>query len=87
MISVSGCSLSAGRAVSLLGACACGSHLSRLSRRSLAPCTPINLSMKALYKNVSKATILYKRALFWNEILPKRERNTRQRSMNFVHMM
>ncbi|WP_156419038.1 hypothetical protein [Fictibacillus sp. FJAT-27399] len=41
MISVSGCSLSAGRAVSLtgasayfLGACACGSHLSRCSRRT-----------------------------------------------------
>ncbi|WP_156418844.1 hypothetical protein [Fictibacillus sp. FJAT-27399] len=49
MISVSGCSLSAGRAVSLLGARACGSHLSRFSRRSLAPYTPINLSMMAVY--------------------------------------
>ncbi|WP_156419136.1 hypothetical protein [Fictibacillus sp. FJAT-27399] len=64
MISVSGCSLSAGRAVSLTGAsayfldaCACGSHLSRCSRRSLAPYTPINLSMKLLYKKVPKATI------------------------------
>ncbi|WP_156419123.1 hypothetical protein [Fictibacillus sp. FJAT-27399] len=34
MISVSGCSLSARRAVSLTGASACGSHLSRPSRRT-----------------------------------------------------
>ncbi|WP_255357622.1 hypothetical protein [Fictibacillus sp. FJAT-27399] len=43
MISVSGCSLSAGRAVSPTAQAPFGSYLSRSSRRSLAPFTSINL--------------------------------------------
>jgi hypothetical protein len=44
LISAPGASLSVGRAVSLLGAKApAGSHLSRCTRRSLAPSAPINL--------------------------------------------
>ena len=43
LISTPGCSLSVGRAVSLLVAIApAGSHLSRFSHRSLAPSVPIN---------------------------------------------
>jgi hypothetical protein len=52
LISAPGCSLSAGRAVSLLGAKApVGSHLSRCSRRSLAPSALINFIINGFLSN------------------------------------
>jgi hypothetical protein len=52
LISAPGCSLSAGRAVSILGAKATvGSYLSRCSRRSLAPSAPINFIINGFLSN------------------------------------
>jgi hypothetical protein len=60
LISAPGCSLSAGRAVSLLVAKApAGSHLSRCSRRSLAPSAPINFFINGF---LSKNLILKKQS-------------------------
>ncbi|WP_156419100.1 hypothetical protein [Fictibacillus sp. FJAT-27399] len=63
MISVSGCSLSAGRAMSPSAQAPKWSHLSRSSRWSLAPSTPINFSMKILLQKCSQSNIILEKSL------------------------